>query len=85
MSNLASAVDEVLSTDFRALLDAAAADLLNEIARQRTRLDAAYLEMLSALDGRYTVDQCPRLTPTGPDRPTAPAPNPARRNELNRR
>ena len=46
MGNLASAVDELLSVDVREAPAAQLQDEVEEILRQRNRLDAAYLQRL---------------------------------------
>jgi hypothetical protein len=48
MRNLASAVDELLVADVRALPDAVLADEVVEVRRQINRLEAAYLTRVEA-------------------------------------
>jgi hypothetical protein len=50
MSNLAFAVDELLALDVDAMPGAALLEHVEELARQRNRLDAAYLKLLERAD-----------------------------------
>jgi hypothetical protein len=50
MSNLASAVDELLALDADAMAGPALLAEIEEIARQRNRLDAAYMRLLQCAD-----------------------------------
>src|SRR4051812_35648978 len=52
MSNLASAVDELLAVDVRQAPAAQLQDEVADILRERNRLDAAYLERVEAIDRR---------------------------------
>ena len=55
MGNLASVVDELLAVDPRELPAVALGEEIEEISRQMSRLQAAYLDRLEALD--RTSDQ----------------------------
>src|SRR5438067_950759 len=50
MGNLASAVDELLAVDPRCQPDSVNMDEIEQILRERNRLDAAYLARLEAVD-----------------------------------